>query len=169
MRLLRLNEGQDRCCLRSFVALIFCVLAAGCAVVEFLKPEGAPQNEEIVNIYGRTKLKVSSAADVMAVIQMPEYELLSQSKSVVASSGQKKKGYKRWFNMVAFDEGTAQLGKEGLESAEYELTAKRKYLFIVFFIPNHNLGLISCSACLIRETAILVKNNPALKPIEVLT
>ena len=94
----------------------------GCSVLEYFQPERPPYDEQLSECYRRTKLKESSSADVLAAIHIPEYELLSQSKSVVASSGQKKKGHKIWFNMVAFDEN--------------ELTAKRKYLFIVDDRPN---------------------------------
>lgn len=92
----------------------------GCAtirVVEYFKPEKPPYDEQLTQNYYLTQLKASTAADVLAAIHMPEYELLSQSRSVIASSGQKKKGHKIWFNMVAFDENT--------------LTAKRKYFFLV--------------------------------------
>ena len=89
----------------------------GCAVVEYFKPEELPYDEQLSENYYQTKLKVSSASDVLAAIHLPEYELLSQSRSVIASSGQKKKGHEIWFNMVAFDENT--------------LTAKRKYFFLV--------------------------------------
>jgi hypothetical protein len=67
--------------------------------------------------YRQTKLKESNAADVLATIARPESELLSQSKSVVASLGLKKEGHKIWFNMVAFDENLT--------------TAKRKCFFLV--------------------------------------
>jgi hypothetical protein len=53
---------------------------------------------------------------VLTAITKPD-ELLSQSKSVVASQGTKKNGQKLWLNMVAFDEN--------------EPTAKRKYYFVV--------------------------------------
>jgi len=89
----------------------------GCSVVEYFKPEGPPYDEELPAGYHQTKLKESSSADVLTTIHRPEYELLSQSKSVVASVGQKKKGHKIWFNMVAFDEN--------------KLAAKRKYFFVV--------------------------------------
>jgi len=92
-------------------------LLCGCSVIDYFRPEKPPYDAELYESYRRTKLKVSSSADVLATIHRPEYELLSQSKSVVASVGQKKKGYKIWFNMVAFDED--------------ELTAKRKYFFVV--------------------------------------
>ena len=99
------------CCLLFFV---------GCSVLELVTPEGPPSDEQIAVPYNQTKLNTSGAADVLTVLGTGPgsgLELLSQSKSVIASIGQKKKGYKTWFNMVAFDEN--------------ELTAKRKYLFIV--------------------------------------
>jgi len=94
----------------------------GCAIVDYFKPEGPPYDEELFERYNSTKLKESNSADVLVAIHRPEYELLSQSTSVIASSGQKKKGHKIWFNMVSFDEN--------------ELTAKRKYIFIVDDRPN---------------------------------
>jgi hypothetical protein len=86
-------------------------------VVEFFKPEGPPANEEIYAIYRQTTLNRSTSADVLALYARPELGLISQSKSIIAQAGQKKKGYKSWFNMVAFDEN--------------ELIVKRKYVFIV--------------------------------------
>ncbi len=85
--------------------------------MEYFKPEGPPYDKELSASYRQTKLKESSSADVLATIHRPAYELLSQSKSVVASLGQKKKGHKIWFNMVAFDEN--------------KLAARRKYFFVV--------------------------------------
>jgi len=117
------------------LVLICCLGLCGCGVWdwELFKPEESAYDEQISKSYYQTKLKISNAADVLAVIHRPEYELLSQSKSVIASAGQKKRGYKTWFNMVAFDEN--------------ELTAKRKYLFIVderpdilFLEPKPNLS-----------------------------
>jgi hypothetical protein len=94
--------------------LCFCALC-GCSYVE---PAGSllPPYEDASG-YRQTKLKESSSADVLAVITKPKDELLSQSKSVVASLGHKKGGHKLWCNMVAFDEN--------------ELTAKRKCFFLV--------------------------------------
>ena len=105
----------------------------GCSVVEYFQPEGPPSYQQIYAAYDSTSLNMSSAADVLGAINLPEYELLSQSKRVVASAGQKKKGYKSWFNMVAFDENDS--------------TAKRKYLLVVdekpkilFVSPRGNLS-----------------------------
>lgn len=103
------------CTLSSLLLVIF--VLGGCAVVEYFKPEEPPHYAELYESYDLTRLKVSRAGEVMGLIHDPEYELLSQSTSVIASFGQKKKGYKSWFNMVAFDEN--------------KLTAKRKYFFWV--------------------------------------
>jgi hypothetical protein len=90
---------------------------SGCAVVEFFRPEGPPSEEELYESYAQVELGASGAGETRAVIYDREHELLSQSKSVLASFGQKKKGYKNWFNMVAFD--------------ETKLTARRKYFLLV--------------------------------------
>jgi len=115
-----------------FLLITFC-LFCGCSVVEYFQPEGPPSYEQIYAAYDSTSLNMSNAADVLSSINLPEYELLSQSKRVVASAGQKKKGYKSWFNMVAFDENDS--------------TAKRKYLLVVdekpkilFVSPMENLS-----------------------------
>jgi len=65
----------------------------------------------------------STSSDVLAAFGRPEYALLSQSKSIIALAGEKKKGYKTWFNMVVFDEN--------------ELIARRKYVFISDERPRH--------------------------------
>ncbi len=103
-------------CSLSFLFLVTFALG-GCAIVNYFKPEKPPYDAELYESYDLTRLKVSRAGEVMTLIREPEYELLSQSTSVIASFGQKKKGYKGWFNMVAFDEN--------------KLTAKRKYFFWV--------------------------------------
>jgi len=96
--------------------LCFCALCS-CSIVERFQPSTPPYDKELSDGYHQTKLKESNSADVLVVIHKPEYETLSQSKSVVASLGQKKKGHKIWCNIVAFDEN--------------ELTAKRKCFFVV--------------------------------------
>jgi hypothetical protein len=87
----------------------------GCSYVE--PGESLLPPYENAATYRRIKLKESTSADVLAAITRPKDELLSQSKSVVASQGLKKRGHKLWLNMVAFDEN--------------EPTAKRKYFFMV--------------------------------------
>ncbi|MGD9109597.1 MAG: hypothetical protein PVG93_01535, partial [Phycisphaerales bacterium] len=99
--------------------VLLSVLLTGCVIRDLyylFKPEGAPTDKEIAKAYHLTELRKSTAADVLPLIHMPDYSLLSQSTKVLASQGQKEKGYKIWFNMVAFDED--------------DLLAKRKYLMI---------------------------------------
>ena len=106
--------------------LCTCALClCGCVtldIIELFRPEEPPDYEHIAQSYRQTQLKVSSSADILVTIgtgadEFPEYEVLSQSKSVVGLLGQKKKGYKTWLKMVAFEEN--------------EMTAQRKYLFLV--------------------------------------
>jgi len=68
--------------------------------------------------YYSTTLKLSTSADVLAMVQELETELLSQSESVVAAWGVEDKNDRtHWFNMVAFD--------------EEQMNAVRKYGFIL--------------------------------------
>ena len=98
------------------VLIGFCSLC-GCAVYEYAKPEEPPSNVQLFeDFYRKVELRKSSSADVLTVGGYWENELLSQSKRVVAWSGQKKKGYKSWLKMVACDENDSR--------------ANRKYLFI---------------------------------------
>jgi hypothetical protein len=89
----------------------------GCRYFDSWGREKPPYDAQFHESYEQTLLRMSSSAEVLTTIHIPESELLSQSKSVVASVGQKENGYKTWLKMVAFDEN--------------RLTAKRKYLMIV--------------------------------------
>lgn len=98
---------------------VLCFVPSGCWLVDvkdFMTPEGPPKDKEIAKAYYLTELRKSTAADVLPLVYMPEYALLSQSTKVLAALGEKKKGYKLWFTMVSFDEN--------------DLLAKRKYLMI---------------------------------------
>jgi hypothetical protein len=107
------HRGTSNLCL---AACALALLLSGCSVVEFFTPSGPPSYQEIYAVYKQTALKHSTSADVLAAFGGAKNELLSESKTVIASAGRKKKGYKTWFNMVAFDEN--------------ELIAKRRYVFI---------------------------------------
>ncbi len=99
-----------------FAVCLTMTFLSGCYEGDFLKPEFPPYAKARNRGYHATVLRSSSAADVLNVIHLPKYELLSQSKNVIASAGEKKrKGFKRWFKMVAFD--------------EQDLLARRKYMF----------------------------------------
>jgi len=74
--------------------------------------------------YYQTRLGASSSLDVLAQADAPDYQfdpehigkqLLSQSDTMVALSGQNANGFKTWVNLVAFDES--------------RMTARRKYFF----------------------------------------
>jgi len=118
----RKPEVRFFCSLSSVLCLLFSVLAlCGCSSIVspyvISRRQELPYDASLSDVYYKTELKKSGALDVLPVIHKPESELLSQSRSVVASLGQGKDGYKVWFNMVAFDEA--------------RLTAKRKYFFLV--------------------------------------
>jgi rubredoxin len=83
--------------------------------VEYVTPDKPPYDSQLLDSYRQIALNRSNSADALAAIHRAKFELLSQSKSAIVSTGQQKEGYKTWFNMVAFDEN--------------ELTAKRKYFF----------------------------------------
>lgn len=95
--------------------LVCCFVLGGCSVVEYLMPEKPPYDVQLFDSYREVQLGKSSSADVLALIHRADFELLSQSKSVIVSTGQQKEGYKTWFDMAAFDEN--------------EMTARRKYFF----------------------------------------
>ncbi len=102
------------------LVLIGCLSLSGCWVAdtaEFLERDKSPSYDEIYEGYDKVTLKESTAGDVLSTIHMPDYELLGQSTSVIASQGEKKEGYEIWFNMVSFNEN--------------EMTAQRKYVFII--------------------------------------
>jgi len=108
------------------LVVICCCGLCGCGVARRFGPKKPSYGEQLSASYHQTKLKMSSSADVLATIRRPEFEMLSHSKSVVASLGQKQEDYKTWFNMVAFDEN--------------KLTAKRKYFFVLDESPETWLG-----------------------------
>jgi hypothetical protein len=103
-------------------ALLICgmICFCGCSMSKDIalmaKPEGPPSYAEISASYCQTNLKSSTAADVLSTIHLVPFETLSQSKSVIATVGTKKKDYKTWLKMAAFD--------------EEQLTVTRKYFFI---------------------------------------
>lgn len=126
----------------------------------FLKKDTAPTNADIISGYYRVGLRLSNSADVLDEMYMPEYELLSQSKNVIAVAGQKKKGYKKWFKMAAFDEN--------------ETMAKRKYFFIedekpktLFTEPRAN-AFFECSMALEKDLLNKPYNNESAKIVEIL-
>ncbi|MHC4115102.1 MAG: hypothetical protein ACYSSL_07270 [Planctomycetota bacterium] len=77
--------------LLTFICGCFCFFG-GCLAIDALelsRPEGPPDANETYQGYYQTDLKTSSSSDVISLIHLPEYELLSQSTSVIASAGEK--------------------------------------------------------------------------------
>lgn len=95
--------------------LICCLVLSGCTLVDYFTPEKPPYDAELFDSFSRIELNKSTSSDVLGMIYLADYELLSQSKSVIAAAGRKKEGYKTWFEMAAFDEN--------------ESAVKRKYFF----------------------------------------
>ncbi len=89
-------------------AMLVLICAGGCTTVN---------SESVFGRYYKTTLGQSTSADVLGFIQDPKTELLSQTESMLASSGSLNNGKTHWFNIVAFD--------------EEQLTAVRKYGFAV--------------------------------------
>jgi hypothetical protein len=92
-------------------------------VADYVYPEGPPSFEKMAKAYYLTELRSSTAADVLPLLYMPEYSLLSQSTKVLAAQGTKDSGNKIWVTMVSFDEN--------------DLLAKRKYFIIIHDEPEH--------------------------------
>ena len=87
------------------------IMLAGC---------GRPLNtyESVYERYYATTLGLSTSADVLALVQDPDKELLSQSESIVAAWGKEGKNDRtHWFNLVTFDQDSS--------------VAVRKYGFIL--------------------------------------
>ncbi|MCK5175952.1 MAG: hypothetical protein KAR47_21335, partial [Planctomycetes bacterium] len=94
------------------------LLVVLCAMLLMTGCQLRPKHEGIFERYYLTTLNVSNSADVMSAIRDDEdAELISQSESVIASWGEKKKTSIAWFNAIAFD--------------EEDMTAVRKYGFVV--------------------------------------
>ena len=123
MRVTKLKKSTK--VLTAYVLMTYALLLglSGCFLIhmgEFLATE-APRRDyrDVVKSYKETILKESNASEVLPMIYYEDCncEVLSQTKSIVASQGQNKRKHKTWFNMVTFDENA--------------LTARRKYICLV--------------------------------------
>jgi len=131
------------------LVIISCCVFCSCSAVKHFRREKPPYDQELSAGYEQTTLKASTSADVLAVIHKPQYgELLSQSKSVIASQGQKKQGHQLWFNMVAFNEDT--------------LAAMRKYFFTVD--EKGRAFLVGPRRSLIFESEMVLQQDVLDKP-----
>ena len=110
----QIPNSCDRINIRGMIiATCCCIFISACNI--FTSYERYTGDSWLLDRYDRIVLKASSSAEVLSVIQQ-ENDFLSQSESVVAAWGDKRKGSILWFSVVAFDEDL--------------LTAKRKYSFV---------------------------------------
>ncbi len=127
--------------------LIMTIWLTGCElhseITEMAWPEELPTKQQIAERYEQITLKSSDAAEVLDLIHTPEYELLSQSKSVIASSGVRKQTQNVWVTMVGFEEDT--------------LSATSKYLLIMdenpktMFTDPRAYMILKCQAVISEE------------------
>jgi hypothetical protein len=88
----------------------------GCGIIEeplervWFEPK--PYTNRLPRAYREIELKRTTSAEVLENIKKYKPELLSQSKSVVASWGEKKETYQFWLTMVAFDEETSAVARK---------------------------------------------------------
>jgi hypothetical protein len=103
---------------------------AGCGIeepIERVTKEPKPYNKQLPAAYSKIQMKQSTSADVLAVIKQYKSEMVTQSKSVVVSWGEKKGTYQFWLTMAAFN--------------EEDFTVTRKYFLTIDEKPWH-LGAI---------------------------
>ena len=135
-------------------------MLSGCSVINFVRPEYPPLNNEITAGYYDIKIKTTTPSETIGQIILPEYELLSQTRRVIAASGEKKDGYKSWFKLAAFDEN--------------EKGAQRKYLVIVdekprtLFTSPLATGHIECQAVLDKNVQSAPYANQTARQIAIL-
>lgn len=118
------------------------MIFAGCGIeepIERVTPEPKPHNKQLPAAYRKIHMKQSTSADVLAVIKQYKSEMVTQSKSVVVSWGEKKETSQLWLTMAAFN--------------EEDFTVTRKYFLTVDEKPWH-LGAIGQSLRLDSEMAI---------------
>jgi hypothetical protein len=113
-------------CLKAANLLLIQIMATafmffvGCGIeepIERVTPEPKPYNKQLPAAYKKINLKQSTSADVLAVIKQYKPEIITQSKSVVVSWGEKKETSQFWLTMAGFN--------------EEDFTVTRKYFMMV--------------------------------------
>ncbi|MBN1788022.1 MAG: hypothetical protein JW806_06465 [Sedimentisphaerales bacterium] len=96
------------------------VFLAGCGIeepAERLTPEPWPLTWKMPEAYRDIEVGKSTSVEILDGIKRHKKEMISESESVIASWGEKKKGSQLWMTMVGFD--------------EEEFTVTRKYFLTV--------------------------------------
>lgn len=89
------------------IAAVIMMFYAGCGIeepLERIQMTPKPDANQLPEVYGRIHLNNSTSANVLEIIKQYKQESVSQSESVIASYGEKKKGYSFWMTMAAFNE-----------------------------------------------------------------
>jgi hypothetical protein len=157
------------------LSTIIGVALCGCSTIRYIPPEKLSY-EELSAPYASVQLKISNTLDVLGKIRSPESvwhqrfverQLLSQSDTVVASSGKSKDGYKIWLNMFAFDEHTMTATRKCFfcvdEKAVVTPTKPKRYLIP----PRHGL-IIDCQVVLESEMLAKPYSTEEARRVEVL-
>jgi cellulose synthase/poly-beta-1,6-N-acetylglucosamine synthase-like glycosyltransferase len=103
-----------------FLVLAGAVLLAGCGIeepIERVTLEPRPYVWRLPGAYKDIRLGKSTSVDVLEGVKRYKSEIISESESVIASCGEKKKTYQFWLTMVGFD--------------EEDFTVTRKYVLAV--------------------------------------
>ncbi|NQV31905.1 MAG: hypothetical protein HQ515_04380 [Phycisphaeraceae bacterium] len=94
-------------------AFSLCLGLCGCSIPKAFVPPGTLPYQDIAATYHSASIKQSSTLDVLRTMQTqqgllnPKHvgrELINQSDTLVASSGQSKNKQKHWFTLFSFDE-----------------------------------------------------------------
>jgi len=96
----------------NFLLVLFITLPmmfyAGCGIIEEplerVRKTPKPYTKQMPKAYDKIQLNRSTSANVLEIIKQYKQESISQSESVIASYGEKKKGYSFWMTMAAFNE-----------------------------------------------------------------
>jgi hypothetical protein len=131
MKGIRLKAGN-------FLSIVIAASAAlffyGCGIEEPLErvtPERKPYTKTLPAAYHQIKVKQSTSAEVLAAIKQNKTEMVTQSKSVIVSWGEKKNTSQFWITMAAFNEEDFKVSRKyflAIDEKAWHLGAKGQKL-----------------------------------------
>lgn len=137
-----------------FLILAAAVFFAGCGIeepIERVTLEPKPYVWQLPGAYKDIQIGKSTSVDVLEGIKQYKSEIISESKSVIASCGEKKKTYQFWLTMVGFD--------------EEDFTVTRKYFLAVDEKPWYiNWNIKTRGQSLRFDAEITVDKNTLAEP-----
>lgn len=96
----------------SLILLVLAMMASGCSSIGGYLPSGRLPYRDLSTLYHKTPLRQSSSLDILRRMKAAqgsvdakhvEREAITQSDTVIASSGRSRKGTKSWFTLFTFD------------------------------------------------------------------